>query len=186
MNPERPHSCYYHTDVVFIFRIQLHGIMSITFVLHYCVSHSVLFTGILFYFYFVLLSLRRFELLLSFQLQNSVLAASTPSFSNSYLSTLSKTGMSCHHVTIVLAFSACPKTRPAIPDTCLLLNFPAPMQTFMFLLLSRFLTQDIQERNATASTERPIDSQQVLCAREVGFSPKICQFEPHSGSCACV
>lgn len=86
------------------------------------------------------------ELLLSFQLHASVVAASSSSLSNSSLSALSKTGMSCDH----LRDTSC-------LQGALLQNF----RHFYFIffspsLLSRFLTQDSQERSATAPTERPV------------------------------
>lgn len=52
-------------------------------------------------------------------------------------------------------------------DTLAPFEFPVPMQHFfLFLLSHRFLTQDNQERNGTAPTERPLDPREILCARE--------------------
>lgn len=96
-----------------------------------------------------------------------------------------------HHVTLLLAFSHLTLSKPASLDTCLLWNlYCSNAILFLFLLLSRFLTQDNQERSGTAPTERPVDSQESLCAGERTFFSSLrmalrCQFEPQRGSFAC-
>lgn len=149
------------------FLTQSHGVMSIIF--SFALFHETFSCASASYF-----SLLLFELLLSLQLQKSVLAASTSSLSNSSLSALSKTGMSCHQIpSWKTSMSHCyllsqpipiyPTAKTAFPDTWI---FLFQCNAFLFSLLSRFLTQDNQERNGTAPTEWPIDTREILCARE--------------------
>lgn len=91
------------------------------------------------------------ELFLSFQLHASV-ATSSSSISNSSLSTLSKTGMSCDH----LRDTSCCRRSPCSSSELLSLVFF--FLFFSFSPLFRFLTQDSQDRSDTAPTERPVGS----------------------------
>lgn len=80
----------------------------------------------------------------------------------------------------LLSFHPQPSHTASLDTFISLLNLPVPMQAlFLYpLLLSRFLTQDNQERNGTAPIEWPIDSQEFfffiffffLCASKGIFS----------------
>lgn len=103
-----------------------------------------------------------------------------------------------HLVTLLLAYPALsfhphPSLSPSVQEpncySCLLFESSCSNASFLLLLLSRFLTQDNQERNGTAPTEWPIDWQEILCARKgvFFFPPSMaleCQFKPQSGSFA--
>lgn len=96
--------------------------------------------------------LLHFELFLSFQLHASVVATSSSSVSNSSLSTLSKTGMSCDH----LRDTSC--HQRSLCSSSELLSLFCFLFFLSFSSLYRFLTQDSQERSDTAPTERPVGS----------------------------